>query len=138
MIETVRSTAPDVRLLDRPAHPWRLRDDGLDAALTVQVDSFEVNLRPARTLTGASYTAESRIALTVVAITPKHGENRKNVLGVATQTVVDRWGLSGCGRGALSATRAAERAIRNAMTELSEWTSETLRSDPGREEGATP
>ena len=138
VIETVRSTATDVRLLDRPAHPWSLRDDGLDAALTVQVDTFEVNLRPARTLTAVSYTAESRIGLTVVAITPERGEIRESVLGVATQTAVDRWGLTACGRGALPATRATERAIRSAMSELSEWATETLRWVAGHEEGAMP
>lgn len=138
VLETVRSTAPNVRLLDGPAHPWTLRDDGLDAALTVQVDSFDVKLRPTRTLTGANYTAESRLALSVVAITPEHDKIHKSMLAEATSSAADRWGLSGCGRGALPATRAAERAIRNAMTQLAEWTSETLRSVPGREEGSTP
>ena len=137
VIETVRSTAPDVHLLDRPAHPWSLRNDGLDAALTVQVDAFEVNLRPTRTLTGASYTAEARIALTAVAMTPERGEIRRSMLGEATSTAADRWGLTGCGRGALPATQAAERAIRNAMTELAEWAAETLHAVPGREEGST-
>ena len=138
VIEAVRSAAPSVRLLDRPAHRWSLRDDGLDAALTVQVETLEVSLHPARTLTGVTYTAESRIVLTVVAVTPKHGETRKSMRGVATWTAADRWGLTGCGRGALPAARAAERAIRNAMTELTEWTTETLQPAQGLRKGSTP
>ena len=121
VVETVRGAADQVHLLDARAHPWSLRDRSLDAALAVRVEAFEVRLSPTRTLTGVDYQAASRIALSVLASTRQHGEVHRELRADAAGHAADRWGFRGCGRGALAASQAAARAIRNTMVQLARW-----------------
>ena len=118
-----RSAAPPTRCTSSMpgAHPWSLRDRSLDAALAVRVEAFEVRLSPTRTLTGVDYQAASRIALSVLASTRQHGEVHRELRADAAGHAADRWGFRGCGRGALAASQAAARAIRNTMVQLARW-----------------
>ena len=125
VVEAIGAVVREVRLLGIPVHRWSLRENDLDATLVIEVEKFEINLSPSRTVTGASFEADSRIELSVVATTGIGPELRTALHGAATWTAMDRWGFHGCGRGALPAIRAAERAIQITMRQLAEWVANT-------------
>lgn len=121
VVEAIRAVADDVRLVDAPIHRWRLKENGLDAAVLVRVEAFAISLSPLRTMVGMDFEAQAEITLSLVATTEDGSEIRKTLTGAATWKAEDRWGFRGCGLGALPATQAAERAIRHATTQLAEW-----------------
>lgn len=121
VVETIRASAREVQLLDSAAHSWNLGDTGLDAALLVGVHEFVVNRSPRRNVVGAEFEGEAELALSVVAVTGNGREVRKTMGATAAEKAVDRWGFGGCAQGVLPAARAAERAIRHAMTQHAEW-----------------
>ena len=121
VVETIGLAVRDVRLLDTPIHPWNLRQKGLDAALIVRVEAFAVHLSPMTNVVGAEFEVDAELTLSAVAITGNGREIRKSLGATAAQKAVDRWGFGGCGSGALPATQAAARAIRDAMAQLAEW-----------------
>lgn len=123
VVETIRASARKVQLLDSAPHSWNFGDPGLDAALLVEVEEFVVNLFPRRNVVGAEFEGEAELTLLLVAFTQNGREVRKTLGAAATQKAVDRWGVGGCAGGVPPAARAAERAIRRAMTQLAEWIS---------------
>lgn len=136
VVDTISATAREVRLLDTPMRHWNLRNEDLDAALVVRVEAFTVALSPMRKMVGAEFEAKAVFNLSVAAVTETGHQTRQTLAAAAMDKAVDRWGFGGCGRGVAPASRAAERAIRDAITELAAWTAETLRSVQGPQEGS--
>ncbi len=137
VLATIDAAVRDVRVLDAPTHRWNLQNEGLDAALVVRVEAFTILLTPMRKVMGAEFEAEADLTLSVTVVTRESRGIHRMLEASATEMAVDSWGLGGCSRGVPPAARAAERAIRNAMAELTEWTAETLRSARGLQKGQT-
>ena len=134
---TINAAVRDVRVLDAPMHRWNLQNADLDATLLVRVEAFTIQLTPMKKVMGAEFEAEADLTLSVTAVTrDRHGIHRM-LEASATEKAVDSWGLGGCSRGVPPAARAAERAIRHAMAELTEWTAETLWSVRDLRKGPT-
>ena len=74
VVEAIRAVADDIRLVDAPIHRWRLKENGLDAAVLVRVEAFAISLSPLRTMVGMDFEAQAEITLSLVATTEDGSE----------------------------------------------------------------